>query len=104
MPAILQDNHRALVVGTKTAGAGGFLLKTEFPNRFGIDILQLTASLAKRDDQIPIENNGVSPDLCIPFSAADLQFGYKEYITKINGILDDMVFNGYPNAFHHGEL
>jgi hypothetical protein len=78
-PAILQDNQRATILGTRTAGAGGYVLSTQFPNQMGIKGFHLTGSLAQRIDQKPIENLGVTPDVPYEFSEKDLKENYKEY-------------------------
>lgn len=83
MPAILQDNQRATIMGTRTAGAGGFVFGTQFPNRSGIMGFSLTGSLAERINHEPIENLGVKPDVFYNLSVCDLTENYKEFVEAI---------------------
>lgn len=83
MPAILQDNARAVLFGERTAGAGGFVARVSFPNRFGIDYFHYTASIAERSDTNPIENLGVTPDIRYSLTPADLQEGYQNYRAEV---------------------
>ncbi len=83
-PAILQDNKRATILGSRTAGAGGYVLSTSFPNRFGIAGFRYTASLAERADKSPIENLGVTPDIPYEITVEDLQSSYQGYIQAIH--------------------
>lgn len=78
-PAILQDNHRAKIFGTKTAGAGGFVLQHRYPNLFGIESFSYTGSIAYRMNDKPIENLGITPDIYYELTADDLTNGYKGY-------------------------
>lgn len=82
-PAILQDNQRATLLGTRTAGAGGYVIAAEFPNHSGLKGFSLTGSLAERKDKKPIENLGVNPDIFYDVTAVDLQQNYKDYVTAI---------------------
>jgi hypothetical protein len=82
-PAILQDNKRATVLGTRTAGAGGYVLGIEFPNHSGIKGFVMTGSLAERIDKRPIENLGIRPDIQYDLTVTDLQEDYKEYVSVI---------------------
>ncbi|MFA6316635.1 MAG: protease-like activity factor CPAF, partial [Elusimicrobiota bacterium] len=79
LPAILQDNGRAVVVGVKTAGAGGGVKSVEFPNQVGIAGFSYTWTIAERLNGQPIENLGVSPDVPYEITADDLRNGFEGY-------------------------
>lgn len=83
LPAILQDSKRGVVMGTRTAGAGGYVTHTSFPNHLGIHTISLTRSLAQRKNNQKIENLGVPPDILYELSVVDLQENYKEYAEAI---------------------
>lgn len=83
-PAILQDNKRAIVMGAKTSGAGGFVLPAKFPNLLGLNYFNYTGSIAERIDKSPIENLGVTPDIPYKITSSDLQYNYSSYVKKIN--------------------
>lgn len=91
-PAIMQDNKRVTVFGSRTAGAGGFVLSAEYPNLFGIEMIRYTASVAERQNSNPIESHGVIPDILYELTADDLQNNYREYgiaiIKALNSILN----------------
>jgi len=89
-PAILQDNKRATILGTRTAGAGGYVLGTEFPNHSGIKGFVMTGSLAERIDKRPIENLGVRPDIQYDLLVVDLQEDYKKYVQTILETLESL--------------
>lgn len=84
LPAIFQDNQRALIVGNTTSGAGGCVYNCSFPNLTGIKSCSFTGSLIIRSNQRVIENLGVSPDVFLELSDLDLQSGL--YIDFINSI------------------
>jgi C-terminal processing protease CtpA/Prc len=90
-PATLQDNGRAKLLGTRTAGAGGYVLRFGFPNLSAIKTFSLTASLAERSDKDPIENLGVTPDVKYEISPEDLEFNYGPYKMKIIENLEEML-------------
>lgn len=78
-PAILQDNQRAKIMGVRTAGAGGYVLPTSYPNHTGIKTFLMTGSIAERKNLRPLENLGVVPDIPYQLTVADLQGNYFEY-------------------------
>lgn len=82
-PAILQDNGRATIMGTKTAGAGGAVSKVSFPNLNGIKSFSYTSTIAERPGNVLIENVGVTPDIIYEVSEADLQSNYADYVQVI---------------------
>ena len=84
MPAILQDNKRAKLFGSQTAGAGGYVHTFEFPNCHGIAKCSYTASIAERINLRKIENLGVTPDIEYQITAEDLQKGYQGYVDAVN--------------------
>jgi len=82
-PAIFQDNGRAKVIGTRTAGAGGYLVGASFRNLNGIADFHYTGSIAERSNRHLIENFGVTPDIPYETNERDLQNNYCEYVEKI---------------------
>ncbi len=86
-PAILQDNHRATIVGTRTSGAGGYVNRVQIPNSFGLELFSFTGSIAERVDLNPIENLGIQPDVELPFTAEDLGQNFKNYVNEIQTLL-----------------
>ena len=90
-PAILQDNKRVTILGTRTAGAGGYVGSTTFPNLFGISYFHYTASIAERADNNPIENLGVTPDIIYDVTQDDLQFGYRGYAENIHQAMNHLL-------------
>lgn len=90
-PAILQDNKRATIMGSKTAGAGGFVRTANFPNLFGIKEFRYTGSLLQRLDKTPIENLGVTPDIPYVITEEDLRHHYIDYIQAIHDVLEELI-------------
>lgn len=83
-PAILQDNRRVTILGTRTAGAGGYVLGMSFPNLYGIDYFTYTGSIAERVNKNPIEDLGVTPDIQYAITAEDIKSNYQNYKEAIN--------------------
>lgn len=90
-PAILQDNHRATIMGTTTAGAGGYVTTYSYPNRFGVAEYSLTGSLTQRLDKSYLENRGVTPDILYKLTVNDIKEGYKDFARAINTEVDKLV-------------
>lgn len=97
-PAIMQDNKRATLFGTRTAGAGGYVRIFNFPNNHGIAGFSYTASIAERLDKQPIENLGVTPDVEYQITEIDLQYQYKSYIEKANQAIKDLLVPNFKHA------
>lgn len=93
LPAILQDNNRATLFGSRTAGAGGMVLKTEFPNRASIKLFSYTGSLAERLDGTYIENLGITPDISYNLTERDLKGGFLDYRDAINKAVNELIKN-----------
>lgn len=91
VPAILQDEKRAIIFGEKTAGAGGFVESHSYPNSFGLAEFSYTFSIAERIDGTVIENLGVTPDVPYVLNKKDLLHGYQGYIKAVNKTLKKMV-------------
>jgi len=90
-PAIMQDNKRVTVVGTRTAGAGGYVLEASFPNNFGLENVRFTGSLAERVNLNPIENLGVTPDIHLAMTVDDIRHGFKKYQDEVRTVLKTLV-------------
>jgi len=90
-PAILQDNSRVTILGTNTAGAGGYILCHTYPNLFGVREFSFTGSIAQRIDQKPIENLGVIPDILVEMMERDLEENYQDYTSKIHQAISELL-------------
>lgn len=82
-PAIMQDNHRATIMGTRTAGAGGYVKYANFPNLSGLAEFSYTGSLTERSNQQIVENQGIIPDIIYEVCEDDLRHQYANYRKKI---------------------
>lgn len=87
-PAILKDNSRATIVGTNTAGAGGCVSFTQYPNRLGFLGFTYTYTISERSDKRTIENLGVTPDYEIKITAQDLKSDFSDYKNKLVDFID----------------
>ncbi len=90
-PAILQDNHRAILFGEKTAGACGGIRRFSFPNCLGIEWISHTTTIAERTESQPIDNIGVSPDVYCKFTMRDMQENYADYMQALRRTLTIML-------------
>lgn len=89
-PALMQDNQRALIFGTKTAGAGGHIVETYFPNLLGIRGFVTTGSLGYRLNGKPLENLGVTPDVVYEITENDIRHQYQDYLQALHKVLDKL--------------
>jgi C-terminal processing protease CtpA/Prc len=90
-PATLQDNKRVTIIGTRTAGAGGYVEAFNISNLLGLEYFTMTGSLAERVDKNPIENLGVVPDVPLDFTLEDFRGGFKAYLTQVKKVLDEKI-------------
>jgi hypothetical protein len=90
-PAILQDNKRVTILGTRTAGAGGYVSAFPIENQLGIATCSITGSLAERIDLNPIENLGIKPDIEYSITPTDLQNHFADYGKAINGAMTKLL-------------
>lgn len=95
LPALLQDNQRAVIFGERTAGAGGMFQTLSHINPFGIRSYHITISMGIRDNLQPIENLGVTPDVLYSLTDHDLQCQYKTYKKYVTKILDELIHGTY---------
>lgn len=91
LPAILQDNKRARIMGTQTSGAGGCVLTNAFKSRFGIAGFRITGSIAERNNKQPIENLGITPDIHYELTEEDYQYGFQGYKKAVLENLNDLL-------------
>ena len=90
-PAIFQENKRATIIGTPTAGAGGGVTGISFTNLNGINQFRYTVSITYRSDGKSLENRGVTPDIYFDFNNELYdKNGVKADFSKIFDILDSM--------------
>lgn len=90
-PAMLQDNKRAVLMGNRTAGAGGAVLKHRINSLQGISAVSYTWSIGERSGSpVPIENLGITPDIEYKTTPEDLRNGFKEYKAAILKVLQEM--------------
>lgn len=90
-PAILQDNQRVKIFGSRTAGAGGYILLQQFSNNIGVAKFSVTGSIAARLSGNPIENLGVKPDYEYDMSAEDYQNNYAPYVKAVQTAVDGLI-------------
>lgn len=90
-PALLQDNGRAVLMGTPTAGAGGAVKKITPTSYFGIEQISYTFTLAMRSNGEYLENTGVTPDVPYAITPSDLTNNFEGYREAIYNQIKTMV-------------
>ena len=92
IPAVLQDNGRAVLMGTRTAGAGGAVRASSPTLYFGVAMVSHTITLAERTNSFrPIENLGVEPDVPYTLTVDDLQNDFAPFVEAIQAQVSSMV-------------
>ena len=77
-PAFLQGAGRAKILGARTAGMGGSVADSALLPFSQVRTV-VTSALILRPDGVPIENNGVVPDIPYQIKAQDFVTGLKKY-------------------------
>lgn len=91
-PAILADNERATIFGTRTAGAGGNVTAYRYPNSLGVAYFSLTGSLAERVNETkPLEDLGVTPHVIYEPTVQDMQMGYVGYKRALEKAIQNLL-------------
>ena len=78
-------------MGKRTAGAGGYVLGTDFQNTLGIYAMRYTGSVGLRIDNNPIEDLGVRADIHYEPTVNDLQNHYEDYAHAINHAVEGLL-------------
>lgn len=84
-PAIMQSNHRAVIMGETSMGLGGPVFREEDSRSSYEMYLRMTYGLAQVNDGTFIENKGVVPDLRRQVRYSDLlpQDNFTSYATEV---------------------
>lgn len=89
-PSLMQGYGRAKLLGTRTMGAGGHVVRNPALNYSQITVT-MTRSMFFRPDGVPVENNGAIPDYPYEITYDDFMSGYKGYrefyTTKLLGLI-----------------
>jgi hypothetical protein len=86
-PALMQDNKRVTVMGSRTSGAGGYVADVPVPNNVGVNTFRCTESLAERVNLNPIENLGITPDVPYEMTENDYSNNYADYVKAVKAEL-----------------
>lgn len=89
-PSMMKGFGRAKLVGTRTMGLGGHVVKQ--PALFYSQITpEMTKSLFYRPDGVPVENNGAVPDFDYTITRDDFTYGYNDYRAFYENILKGLL-------------
>jgi hypothetical protein len=77
-PAMMQGMRRAKLLGTRTMGAGGHVVKLPALSNSQINV-RMTKSLFYHPNKVAIENNGASPDIKYTPTRDDFIYEYRGY-------------------------
>jgi hypothetical protein len=77
-PAMMQGLGRAKLLGTRTMGAGGHVIKLPPLSNSQINV-RMTKSLFYHPNKVAIENNGASPDIKYTPTRDDFVYEYRGY-------------------------
>lgn len=85
-PAIMQDNNRAVLMGTRTSGAGGCVVPGSVgeDNHTGLLGWRYTCTLGERPNGMPVEDLGVIPDVWYQLTADDVQNDLRGFVERIH--------------------
>ena len=92
-PAILQDAGRITLIGNRTAGAGGCVMRASYPNSVGMSFFSYTSTIGLRKDNLFIENEGVSPTIPLKLTAEDFKQNFRPYANSINQEMRNLLKN-----------
>lgn len=90
LAAILQDNERATLFGTRTAGAGGCIRPLTTPNDFGMT-MTVTWTIAWRTKGQPIQDLGVVPDVAHNITEDDIHSDFASYRNALLATIDSLL-------------
>lgn len=94
-PAIMQDNERVTILGSRTAGAGGCVVEghANTSDHSGLLSFRLTNTLAWRPGGLPIEDLGVEPDHFYQLTAEDVQNNCRGFVEAIHENVSKIIFS-----------
>lgn len=90
-PEIVQKNNKVTLIGSTTAGAGGYVLAKNERNRIGILGYTYTGSIALKENGEPLENLGVPPQIKYSVTIDDIKQGFHPFTDVINKNVQDIL-------------
>jgi hypothetical protein len=91
-PAILQDLGRAKIFGTSAPGLGAYVISRDAPanDPYGVWFYSVAMAEVRRARNVPIENNGVRPDIAYDLEPIDLTDGFRGYRSALTQAVDEI--------------